>query len=105
MVSAHSQNAARHAGHRFPRGARVYDHETGQEGTVEKSAIAHGVAAPVAGAQATAGLFTLAEPVMNESVAVRLDDGSIVERPAAELVGLPAALPTIPADFAPPNPR
>jgi len=104
-IAAHAANAAAHAWHTFAPGARVFDHESGQDGTVLKSAAVYTlVPAPRQSADGAAGgLFKLPNSITSERVSVRLDDGAAVDRDAAELVGLPAGLDSVPAEIIPPG--
>jgi len=105
QIGAEAANAARHAWHSFAPGARVYDHESGQDATVLSSTILHSIQqrqGPVPAA-APASLFNLPVAIVSESVSARLDSGQLVTRDASELVPLPPGIETLAADFAPPG--
>lgn len=79
-----------HAWHAFPKGTRVMDTVSGQDGVVVNTHIIHSVKpAPPAGGEAQAGrLIPLPNPVVHESVVVQLEDGSTVERSPKLLVAI-----------------
>jgi len=105
QIEAHAAAAARHAWHSFAPGRRVYDSESGLDGTVLASQVSYIVAAPAGDIQRVpaASLFTLQSSFVTETVEVRLDDDTAVTRDAAELVGLPGTLTHLPADLAGPQ--
>lgn len=85
MASQHS-----HAWHTFPKGTRVLDTVTGMDGVVLDSHITHAVE-PAGAPNATgeAGrLLPLPNPIVHESVVVKLEDGATVQRSPRTLVAL-----------------
>ena len=79
-----------HSWHAFPQGTRVLDTVTGVEGVVLETHITHAVepARPAAGDGAPGRLIPLPNPVVYESVVVKLEDNSTVERSPKVLVAL-----------------
>jgi hypothetical protein len=90
---------AQQLGVSFLPGVRVLDQQTGIQGTVESSAIAHGVKAKPAAAAAGAAipLLNLPAPTKSETVTVKLDSGEVITRDPARLVAIPAGL-TVPLE-------
>jgi len=97
-VSAETQQAQQ-LGTSFLPGARVLDQQSGTQGTVVTSAIAHGVQAQprAAAAGAALPLLNLPKPTKTETVTVKLDSGATVQRDPAWLVAIPAGL-TVPLE-------
>jgi len=70
-----------------------------------KSAVVYTLvpAAKQSAAGGPGGLFKLPDSIVSERVLVRLEDGVVVDRDAAELVGLPAGLDSVPTEIVPPG--
>jgi hypothetical protein len=104
-ITATARHLAAHSGHTFAVGARVFDHESGLDGTVLSTAIEHTITPTAAAAPGTAaaGIFALPDSITSETVHVRLDDGAVVARDVGELVALPVGLDSLPVDLAPPS--
>lgn len=98
-----SDNHAEHSWHTYPAGMGIYDHESGLDGIVLSSAVMHAVVAPVkAPAEpGVAPLFALPSTIVYETVTVRLDDGSVVERSPNALVATVPGAAHLRTDFAP----
>ena len=85
---AHTQQS--HSWHAFLPGTRVLDQVTGMDGVVQNSHVRHAVEAPASAAgELQAGrLLPLPKPVVHESVIVKLEDGTSVQRSPKVLVAI-----------------
>lgn len=85
---AHAQQS--HSWHAFLPGTRVSDTVTGMDGVVQHSRVTHAVqpAGGKAGEAEAGRLLPLPKPVVHESVVVKLEDGTIVQRSPKVLVAI-----------------
>ena len=79
-----------HSWHAFPKGTRVLDTVSGMDGLVTGTRLVHAVepARSGPGDGAPGRLIPLPNPVVHETVIVKLDDGSTVERSPRVLLGI-----------------
>jgi len=79
-----------HSWHVFPKGTRVLDTVSGMDGVVIHTHIIHSVepARPGTGEVQAGRLIPLPNPVVHESVVVKLEDGSTVERSPRVLLAI-----------------
>lgn len=79
-----------HSWHQFPAGTKVLDTVSGQDGEVVTTNLTHTLQPPATqtGAAAAGQLLPLPTPVTHESVVVKLEDGTTVERSPRTLVAL-----------------
>ena len=79
-----------HSWHAFPKGTRVMDTVSGMDGVVTDTRIIHSVkpAAVNLGGGGDGRLIPLPDPVVHETVLVKLEDNSTVERSPKVLVAI-----------------
>ena len=79
-----------HSWHQFPKGTRVLDTVSGMDGVVTHTRIVHAVepAGNGSGEGSPGRLIPLPNPVVHETVLVKLEDGSAVERSPRVLVAI-----------------
>jgi hypothetical protein len=79
-----------HSWHAFPKGTRVMDTVSGMDGVVVTTHLRHAVepAGPATGEVQPGRLIPLPNPVVHETVVVKLENGNVVERSPKVLVTL-----------------